>query len=132
MLARFLRNAALRTGPVQPLAARATVAARSPLRFSAIAPMNFARFYSDGPALTKEFVLERVSDVLANFSKIDAAKITPEARLEEDVGLDSLDVVDFLFYVEEEFTIQMPDRVVGALKTVQDVADFVYEQPDAF
>jgi len=133
MLARFLRQP-LRTGSVQPLAVRAAARPFAPALAPAarLAPLAFARPYSDGPVLTREFVLERVSDVLANCSKIDAAKITPQARLEEDVGLDSLDVVDFLFYIEEEFTIEMPDRVVAELKTVQDVADFVFKQPDAF
>lgn len=91
-----------------------------------------ARCYSDGPALTKEFILERVSGVLSNCDKIDAAKIVPEARLEEDLGLDSLDVVDALFYVEEEFTVTMPDHEADGLKTVEDVVNWVHKQHDAF
>ena len=110
---------------LQPLVARPAV--HPPLRALG------ARLYSDGPApLTKEFILERVSGVLSNCDKIDAAKIVPQARLEEDLGLDSLDVVDALFYVEEEFTVTMPDHEADGLKTVEDVVNWVYKQHDAF
>lgn len=123
----MLRNAfagrALRTAPVFRLGAPSQL-----LAASRIAPI---RFYSGPGPLTQEFVFERVSGVLSNCDKIEPSKIQPSARLEEDLGLDSLDVVDALFYVEEEFTVQMPDHEANEIKTVEDVVAWVLKQPDA-
>lgn len=115
------------------LAGRATLALRlgassQLLASSRIAPL---RFYSGPGPLSQESVFERVSGVFSNCDKIEPSKIQLSARLEEDLGLDSLDVVDALFYVEEEFTVQMPDHEANEIKTVQDVVEWVLKQPDA-
>lgn len=69
------------------------------------------RFYSEGPPpLTRDFVQERIVDTLSCFDKIpDASKITPEANFMTDLSMDSLDVVEALFFIEEEFGIEMPE-----------------------
>lgn len=107
-------------------------ALQQPLAATAPFQAPTKRFYSEGPPpVTPEYAFERISGVLSNCDKVDPAKITPEARLEEDLGLDSLDVVDALFYVEEEFTVQMPDHEADQLHTVKDVVDWVVKQPDS-
>lgn len=75
-----------------------------------IAPI---RLYGAGPPpLTKEFVTERIVDLLKCFDKIeDPEKVTPAANFSTDLKLDSLDIVECLFFIEEEFGIQMPEYV---------------------
>lgn len=69
------------------------------------------RYYGAGPPpLTREFVQERIIDTLGCFDKIeDPSKITPEANFMSDLKMDSLDVVEALFFIEEEFGIEMPE-----------------------
>lgn len=88
----------------RPFMAKALPAAATML------PHLSARNYASGPGpLTRDFVQQRIIDVLSNCDKVDTAKLTPTAKFQEDLGLDSLDVVDALFFIEEEFTIQMPE-----------------------
>lgn len=79
--------------------------------FGRVAPriLTPIRFYGHGPPpLTREFAQERILGVLSNCDKVDQSKLTPDASF-ADLGLDSLDIVDALFYIEEEFTIVMPE-----------------------
>lgn len=93
---------------------------------------KMARAYSEGPPpLTKEFVQERILGVLSNCDKVDQAKLTPSATFTE-LGLDSLDVVDALFYIEEEFFIEMPDHEADEIKSVNQAVDYILKQPDAY
>lgn len=88
----------------RPVMAKALPAA------STLLPQMNARCYASGPGpLTRDFVQQRIMDVLSNCDKVDAAKLTPTAKFQEDLGLDSLDVVDALFFIEEEFTVLMPE-----------------------
>lgn len=67
-------------------------------------------------------MLEKVKAMLADALGISADKITPEARIIEDLGADSLDVVELLSRLEDEYGITIPDDDVENLKTVGDVA----------
>ncbi len=68
-------------------------------------------------------MLEKVKAMLADALGISADKITPEARIIEDLGADSLDVVELLSRLEDEYGITIPDDDVENLKTVGDVAN---------
>lgn len=67
--------------------------------------------------------LERVQALLADKLSLETAKLGPEAVLTE-LGVDSLAVVEFIFHVEDEFKISVPDAQMN-LKTVQDIASMV-------
>lgn len=67
-------------------------------------------------------MLEKVQAMLAEALGISADKITPDARIIEDLGADSLDVVELLSRLEDEYGITIPDEDVETLKTVGDVA----------
>ncbi|CAN6610598.1 acyl carrier protein, mitochondrial [Trichomonascus vanleenenianus] len=92
------------------------------------------RFYGGlPPPLTREFVEERIVDLLKCFDKItEPEKITPAANFVADLGLDSLDVVECLFFIEEEFGIEMPEDEANEIKTVGQAIDYILAQPDAF
>ncbi len=70
-------------------------------------------------------MFEKVQALLAEQLDISADKITPESEVVKDLGADSLDVVELLMQLEEEFGITLPDSEMENLKTVQDIVDMM-------
>jgi acyl carrier protein len=70
-------------------------------------------------------ILAKVQEVVADKLDVDASKITPEASFANDLGADSLDVVELVMALEEEFGVEIPDEEAEKLQTVQDVVDYV-------
>ena len=68
---------------------------------------------------------EKVKKLIASQLGIDEAKITEEARLIEDLGADSLDTVEMLMTLEEEFGIQIPDEEAMQLSTIKSIVDLI-------
>ena len=66
-------------------------------------------------------IIELITDKLNK--KID--QITPASRLVEDLGADSLDVVELIMAFEDEFGVSLPDEDIAKMKTVGDVVKFV-------
>ncbi|CDO54422.1 hypothetical protein DUD61_001961 [Geotrichum candidum] len=91
------------------------------------------RFYSAGPApLTNAFVLERITALLSNYDKVpENFELKPETSFTTDLGLDSLDVVEVILAVEEEFSIEIPDHEADSLKTIGQTVEYILQQPDA-
>ena len=63
-------------------------------------------------------VLEKVKAILASQFDEDEDNITPETRLQEDLNADSLDVVDLIMNIQDEFEVEIPDEDVENIKTV--------------
>ena len=70
---------------------------------------------------------EKVRDIIADQLSIDPAQIVPEATFTEDLGADSLDAVEMVMAVEEEFDISVPDEALENIKTVADLLALVEE-----
>ena len=68
---------------------------------------------------------EKVSKLLAGQLSIDPAKITPDAEIIKDLGADSLDVVELMMAIEDEYGITLPENDVEGVKTVQDVVNML-------
>ncbi len=68
-------------------------------------------------------MLEKVQEMLAEALNLPLNKVTPDAKIVEDLGADSLDVVELLSRLEDEFGVTIPDEDVENLKTVADVAN---------
>ncbi len=66
---------------------------------------------------------ERVVSVLSDF--VDSSAITMDSALVEDLGLSSLDVVSIVAAFEDEFEIEVPDRVIPTLRTVRDITEYM-------
>ena len=66
-------------------------------------------------------VLEKVKAILAEQFDVEEDKITADTDLQEDLGADSLDVVDLLMSIEDEFEVEVPDEEIENIKT-----DLVY------
>ena len=67
-------------------------------------------------------MLEKIQAMLAEALNLPLEKVTPDAKIVEDLGADSLDVVELLSRLEDEYGIVIPDEDVENLVTVADVA----------
>ncbi|MEG0691995.1 MAG: acyl carrier protein [Oscillospiraceae bacterium] len=70
-------------------------------------------------------MLEQVKEVLVEAINVDEALIVPGARLQEDLGIDSLSAVELAMELETAFDIRIEDDELANLKTVQDILDIV-------
>jgi acyl carrier protein len=68
---------------------------------------------------------ENVKSIIAKQLRVDAHEVRPEASFIEDLGADSLDIVQLVMALEEEFQIDIPDEDVENLRTVQDVINYI-------
>ena len=75
--------------------------------------------------LEVESMLEKIMDLLAKQLRIDVNTLSPDTNIIEDLGADSLDVVEMLMAIEENFGITVSDEEAITLKTLSDVADFI-------
>ncbi|ODO05101.1 acyl carrier protein [Cryptococcus wingfieldii CBS 7118] len=85
----------------------------------AFKPALALRPYSAAAGLSKEDITKRVLEVLQDFEKVDATKLTNNAAFTTDLGLDSLDAVEVVMAIEEEFAIEIPDAEADEITTVQ-------------
>lgn len=70
-------------------------------------------------------VLEKIKAILAEQLDIDEDIINAESLLVEDLGADSLDAIDIVMSVEDEFSIEVPDEIVEKIESVGDIITFV-------
>lgn len=68
---------------------------------------------------------ERLSKIVAEQLGIDVAEVSPEKSLLEDLGADSLDIVELIMAVEEEFGVEIPDEDAEGLRTVGDMLAYL-------
>ena len=70
-------------------------------------------------------VKAKVVDIIANQLGVDKEIITPEASVVDDLGADSLDVVELVMALEEAFDVEIPDEEAEAIVTVQDIFQYI-------
>ena len=70
-------------------------------------------------------VLDKVKDILCDQLDVEEDKVTMDASIIEDLGADSLDVVDLIMSLEEEFDCEIPDEEVDNIKTVGDIVKYI-------
>jgi acyl carrier protein len=70
-------------------------------------------------------VLDKLKEILAAQFGIDEDEITENTDIAGDLGADSLDVVEMIMTLEDEFAVTISDETVGELKTVGDVVRFI-------
>ena len=70
-------------------------------------------------------MFETVKEILARQLQVDADDITQDTDIVDDLGADSLDVVEMLMAIEQEYGIVVPDDVITSFKTVGDVAKYI-------
>jgi acyl carrier protein len=68
---------------------------------------------------------EKVIDIIVEQLSVDKDKVVPGASFVDDLGADSLDLVELIMAMEEAFGIEIPDEVAEKITTVQDAIDHV-------
>jgi acyl carrier protein len=71
---------------------------------------------------------QRIKEIIADQLGVEVDKLTPDAKFVEDLGADSLDVVELIMSFEEEFNIEIPDEDAEKIKTVGDVLNYLNEK----
>ena len=71
--------------------------------------------------MTEEKVIKLISDA----TKVDVEKINATTSFVDDLNLDSLDIVELMMKMEDDFGVEIPEEDAEGLKTVQDVIDYL-------
>lgn len=70
-------------------------------------------------------VEEKVKEVIANQLQVNLGDVTNDASFIEDLGADSLDIVELVMAMEEHFNLEIPDDEAEKIQTVQDAVDYI-------
>ena len=73
-------------------------------------------------------VFDKVKKIIVDQLDVEEDKVTEASSITDDLGADSLDVVDLVMSFEEEFDIEIPDEQVEKIKTVGDIVKFIEEK----
>ena len=72
-------------------------------------------------------IFEKVQEIIVKELKVDAAKVTLEASLKDDLGADSLDEVEIVMDIEAEYGVEIDDTKAEAISTVGDLVSYIEE-----
>lgn len=70
-------------------------------------------------------VFEKIRKILSEQLDIEEDKITLSSNIVEDLGADSLDIVDLLMSLEDEFDVEVPDEEIENIKTIGDMVNYI-------
>lgn len=108
-------------------ALRTPVIRAATIRAPQTALAQSVRFYAVAP-ITKEEVTTRAIEALKTVAALQESNISLESNFTKDLGLDSLDTVEALVALEEEFDLEIPDKVSDEIKTVAQAVDYIFEE----
>ena len=75
-------------------------------------------------------MFERTVNILKEYIDDEGYEITRDSALIDDLGLSSLEVINIVAAFEDEFEIEVPDRVIPTLRTVGDIVDYLEENAE--
>ena len=76
-------------------------------------------------------IFEKLKDIIAEQLSVEADEVKMDSNIQDDLGADSLDVVELITTIEDEFDISIPDEAVEEIKTVGDIVNYVEKNTDA-
>lgn len=94
----------------------------SPLEFKKIKVVDDMEMETGGKAMS---IPTKVKDIIVEQLGVDPEKVKAEASFIDDLGADSLDIVELVMAMEEEFDLEIPDEDAEKLRTVNDVASYL-------
>lgn len=74
---------------------------------------------------------DRILTVVKNFDQVDPAKVSPDTVFGKDLGLDSLDIVEVVMAIEDEFAIEIPDQEADKILSIKDAIEYISTHPMA-
>ena len=77
--------------------------------------------------MSVENIQERVKNIIVEQLGVEADQVKPEAQFVNDLGADSLDTVELIMALEEEFDIEIPDEKAEKIKTVGEAIDYIQQ-----
>lgn len=75
--------------------------------------------------MSEDKIFDTVKKIVTEQLSVDASKVTPQANFANDLGADSLDTVELVMALEEEFDIEIPDEAAEQITTVQEAVDYI-------
>ena len=81
--------------------------------------------------MSEQTIEQRVKKIIVEQLSVNADQVTPEAKFIEDLGADSLDIVELVMALEEEFGLDIPDEEADKLKTVGDAMNYLKSHASA-
>lgn len=69
--------------------------------------------------------VEKVKEIIANQLSVKVDALKDETNIAEELGADSLDVVEILMSLEDEFGVSIPDEAIPQIKTIKDIVEFI-------
>ena len=75
--------------------------------------------------MSEKSIEQRVKDIIVEQLGVKSEQVTPEAKFIEDLGADSLDTVELVMALEEEFETEIPDEDAEKITTVQQAVDYI-------
>ncbi|OLY83865.1 Acyl carrier protein, mitochondrial [Smittium mucronatum] len=84
-----------------------------------------SRWYSAAGALSHDQIRDRIFAVLHDFDKVKQENVSETADFQKDLGLDSLDTVEVVMAIEEEFGVEIPDQDADNIANVADAIKFI-------
>jgi len=76
----------------------------------------------------REAIEQRVKEIVGEHLGVEQEEVRPDARFIEDLGADSLDIVELVMALEEEYEVEVPDEEAEKLRTVGDVMAYIESQ----
>ena len=76
-------------------------------------------------------IFEKLKDIIAEQLGVEQDEISLDSNIQDDLGADSLDVVDLITTIEDEFDLSIPDEAVEEIKTVGDIVNYIEKNTDA-
>jgi acyl carrier protein len=78
--------------------------------------------------MANKTVLERIQKIASEQLNVDTSQVTMTANFVADLGADSLDEIELVMAVEEEFQHEIPDEALQTFKTVKDVVEYIHKE----
>lgn len=98
-------------------------------RTKSAVPSMPVRFYASN--ISKSDIESRVLNIVKAFDKVkDPSKISASSSFSNDLGLDSLDTVEVVMAIEEEFNVEIPDKEADEIKSVGQAVEYISQHPE--
>ena len=78
--------------------------------------------------MAKEEIFDKLKELVVDQLGVEEDEVTMEATMQDDLGADSLDLVDLVMSVEEEFGVKVADEDLETIKTVGDIVNYIEER----